>query len=75
MTAEPLTPEEEAALRADLAKYPNPYKGTHDTVNYARRLLATLDDARSIEGLHFHDVDGVELWFDGVGGKPVGGPA
>lgn len=43
-------------------------------------LLAALDAARAVPpaplvGLHFHDVNGVALWFDGAGGKAVGGPA
>ena len=31
--------------------------------------------AAPAEGLHHHDINGVALWFDGAGGKPVGGPA
>jgi len=38
-------------------------------------LETTLDVARSTdERLHHHDVNGVALWFQGTGGKPVGGP-
>jgi len=42
---EPLTAEEVAAVRVDLAKYPAMYDKlqVHEPLVYARRLLATLD--------------------------------
>lgn len=33
-----------------------------------------LDAARSTDEPHFHRINGMALWFEGTGGKPVGGP-